>query len=438
MDRYIISGPTRLSGTARAYGAKNSVLKIMAAALMVDGPIKLSNVPFIRDVETMLSVLRTLGLRIEFMPGDAADSRTLLIDPPLSGLSHEAPYELVSKMRASIIVLGPLLARLGRARVAMPGGCNIGHRKIDLHVRGLEQLGAVFEVTMGYLDATTDGLTGSEVFLDIPSVGATENVLMAATLAKGTTIIDNAAREPEIIDLASFLNACGAKISGAGSTRITVEGVSSLSGCDYSVIPDRIEVGTFLMAAAISGGEIFVEDGRPQYLDLVLAKLRDIGCEIEENSSGIGLKAPDRLRAVDLVTLPYPGFPTDLQAPVMALLSLVEGVSIITENVFENRFTVVEELNRMGADIRNEGHHAVVRGVDKIDGVPVKAPDLRGGAALLVAALAAQGTTEIQEIYHIDRGYQGIEHRLNRLGAKIERVSTENTVDMHPLELLSE
>ena len=436
MDRLVVQGPSSIRGRIHAAGAKNAALKLMAASLMVDGTTHLHRVPKIYDVDTMAAVLRTLGMRIDIVDDNDLPGVTMSITA--GEVTHEAPYELVSKMRASIVVLGPLLGKLGKARVAMPGGCNIGNRKIDLHIKGLEALGARFSMVKGYLEAETDGLKGAEVILDIPSVGATENILMAAVMAEGNSVIENAAREPEIVDLAEFLNASGAKITGAGGTRIEVEGVPSLSGCEYEVVADRIEVGTLLIAAAATQGDIFVAGGRADHLEIVLVKLRDMGCEVTETSEGIGLKGPETIKSVDLVTLPYPGFPTDLQAPMMAILSLSDDVSMITENVFENRFSVVDELNRMGASIDNEGHHAVIRGVKALDGVPVCSPDLRGGAALLIAAFMADGATEIQDISHIDRGYESVEERFNSLGARIERIRPANMANMPSYEIVSE
>ncbi|MEW5706985.1 MAG: UDP-N-acetylglucosamine 1-carboxyvinyltransferase [Actinomycetota bacterium] len=418
-SKFVIRGGKKLSGKVRICGAKNSALKLMAAALLADGPTILTNVPLITDVMTMAAVIERLGASVSYETPD-----TIKINPGYS-LYAEAPYELVSQMRASIIVLGPLLARLGRARVAMPGGCNIGSRKIDMHIRGLELLGARFEVGHGFIDATAEKLVGNKITLDFPSVGATENLLMAATCAEGTTIISNAAREPEIADLATFLNQMGAQIEGIGSSTLQVTGVKRLKGVEYKVIPDRIETGTFLVAGAITNGDVLLEDVVPEHLELVISKLIDIGADIKVDGNKIRLKGCRKIKPVDLATLPYPGFPTDLQTLFMALLSMADGTSIITENIFENRFMFVNELNRMGSDIRTEGRHAVIQGVPKLTGAPVKAPDLRGGAALVVAGLAAEGVTEVLDIYHIDRGYQNLEHKLQMLGADIERLGAE-------------
>ncbi|HEX21225.1 MAG TPA: UDP-N-acetylglucosamine 1-carboxyvinyltransferase, partial [Actinobacteria bacterium] len=338
----------------------------------------------------------------------------------------ETPYHLVNKMRASIIVLGPLLSRIGQAKVAMPGGCNIGSRKIDLHIRGLELMGAEIEVGNGFIEAKSAGLQGIVIHLDFPSVGATENLIMAATLAKGTTVIENAAREPEIVDLANFLNTMGANISGAGNYDIVVKGVKRLHGTDYVIMPDRIETGTFLVAGAITGGNLFLEGAKEDYLLMALRKLKDIGLEVDSFSDGIEIKSTGRLAAVKISTLPHPGFPTDLQAPFMALLSLAEGTSVITENVFESRFVCVGELCRFGSAIKTKAHYAIIDGPRRLKGAKVKAPDLRGGAALILAGLAASGVTEITDVYHIDRGYERLEEKLTGVGADIERLEIKS------------
>ncbi|MDI6821899.1 MAG: UDP-N-acetylglucosamine 1-carboxyvinyltransferase [Actinomycetota bacterium] len=417
MESFIIRGSNRLVGNVTISGAKNSALKLMAASLLSEDVSVLRNVPKIKDVYTMAQVLEVLGVGVDLSQGDQVIIR------PGSHLECEAPYELVSQMRASIIVLGPLLARLGRARVAMPGGCNIGSRKIDLHIRGLETLGAQIEMGHGYLEARSSELRGRLIPLDFPSVGATENLLMAATLARGVTIIENAAREPEIVDLANFLNQMGARIRGAGTSTIEVQGVKELHGSDYTVIPDRIEAGTFLVAAAITQGDLLVRNARVEHLNLVISKLKELGVQVEELPQGIRVSSQDRPQPVDIATLPYPGFPTDMQPQMMALLSLAQGTSIITENVFESRFTIVDELNRMGSNIRIRDHHVIIRGVQRLTGAPVKIPDLRGGAALVLAGLAAEGVTEVRDVHHIDRGYENFEHKLRALGADINRVT---------------
>ena len=416
-SRYVVEGGNRLTGRIKVGGAKNSALKLMAAALLTEETTILTNVPIINDVKTMAAVLERLGARVDYSePGVVKIKPTYPLYP-------EAPYELVSQMRASIIVLGPLLARLGKARVAMPGGCNIGLRKIDMHIRGLEAFGARFEVGHGFIEAYSEKLVAAKIALDYPSVGATENLLMAATLAEGETLIDNAAREPEIVDLADFLNIMGARIKGAGSSTIVVEGVNKLHGGEYRVMPDRIEAGTFLVAAAITKGDVVLEDVSPEHLELAINKLRSIGAIVKVGNDEIRVIGRDVIRPADIATLPYPGFPTDLQTQFMTILAIAEGTSIITENIFENRFMFVAELNRMGSDIKTEGRHAIIRGVSGLSGAPVNAPDLRGGAALVVAGLVAEGVTEIADIYHIDRGYHNFEQKLRAVGASIERVS---------------
>ncbi len=415
MDRLLITGGRRLSGAVDIGGAKNSALKLMAAALLTEGRTILRNVPDIADCRTMAEVLERLGAGVE--------RRDHELEIDASGpLGMETPYELVRRMRASILVLGPLLARHGRSRVAMPGGCNIGRRKIDLHVRGLERMGAEFSYDHGYLVANTKGpLRGAVISLDFPSVGATENLLMAAVAARGTTVIENAAREPEIQDLADFLTAMGGRINGIGTPTVEIEGVDAFVPTDHTVIPDRIEAGTFAVAACITGGDVLLRGARADHLDLPFAKLADAGARIAIEEGGIRVTMDGRARAADLVTLPYPGFPTDLQPPIMAMLATAEGTSILTENVFESRFMFVDELNRMGADIRTEGHHAVIRGVPKLFSAPVRALDLRAGAALIVAALGAEGVTEITDVGHVDRGYEDVDGKLASLGAELSR-----------------
>ncbi len=419
MDKYIIRGAGRLEGKVNISGAKNAVLKLMAASIMASGTTVIDNVPNIKDVRTMVEVLRRLGVEVDF------DNPNRLKIKSSSSLECETPYELVCKMRASVIVLGPLIALLGKAKVAMPGGCNIGSRKVDMHIKGLELLGAKIETKHGYIKASTNGLKGTVIPLDFPSVGATENLIMAAVLAKGTTEIENAAREPEIMDLINFLNAMGADIKGGGTSTIKIKGVDSLKGTNYTVIPDRIEAGTYMVAAAITKGDVLIKNAQASHLELVISKLREIGVMVKETKNGIRVKSLKRSIATDIATLPYPGFPTDMQAQMMALLSLSNGISVITENVFENRFIFVGELNRMGSDVVTDGHHAIIRGVDRLSGAPVKAPDLRGGAALILAALVADGITEVSDIYHIDRGYENFEQKLKLLGADINRVSVE-------------
>jgi UDP-N-acetylglucosamine 1-carboxyvinyltransferase len=413
-DRLLVSGGARLDGTVRIAGAKNSALKLMAAVVLADGRSTLRNVPKIQDCMTMVEVLEHLGVAC------AWDDGALGLDT--TGVrSLETPYELVSRMRASILVLGPLLARFGVARVAMPGGCNIGSRKIDLHIRGLEKMGVRFSSEHGFLVGETSGLRGAIVNLDFPSVGATENVLMAAVAARGTTVIENAAREPELADLAELLIEMGANIDGVGTPTIEIEGVDTFRPVDHAVIPDRVEAGTFAIAACATSGHVVLAGARGDHLDLVLSKLTDAGADVLATDEGVAVSMGSRPRCVDLVTLPYPGFATDLQPQMMALLAQAEGTSIVTENVFESRFMFVDELNRMGADIRTEGHHAVIRGVERLSAAPVRALDIRAGAAMIVAGLSADGVTEIEDMYHVDRGYQDLETKLTALGAIVRR-----------------
>ncbi len=414
MDRLLVTGGRPLSGRVRINGAKNSALKLMAASLLARGRSVIANVPRIQDCLTMADVLEHLGASVEW------DGSTVIVDTSDAD-GVETPYELVRRMRASIVVLGPLLARFGQARVAMPGGCNIGSRKIDLHLKGFEKMGAEFAYEHGYLEAKAPQLQGSLVSLDFPSVGATENVLMAAVSAKGTTVIENAAREPEIQDLAAALVEMGARISGAGTTSIEIEGTEGFTPLNHRVIPDRIEAGTFAIAACATAGDVILEDARADHMDLVLDKLSETGASITIEETGIRVGAGGRPSAADFVTLPYPGFPTDLQPQMMALLAIARGTSIATENVFESRFMFVDELNRMGADIRTEGHHAVIRGVEHLSAAPVRALDIRAGAAMVIAALSADGVTEISHLYHVDRGYEDLDGRLASLGAELRR-----------------
>ncbi len=424
MESIIVCGGPRLTGEVAVEGAKNSALKLMAASLMIPGSTRLTNVPQISDVDVMAEVLVRLGARVVRSDHELhIDASTLT--------SHEAPYELVAKMRASTAVLGPLLARLGVARVALPGGCNIGSRKIDMHIHGLETLGVEMELEHGYIAARVpeSGLTGAHVTLDFPSVGATENLLMAAVLARGTTVIENAAREPEIGDLAHFLVAAGARVDGIGTSVVTVEGVERLEPVEHRVIGDRIEAGTFLVAGALTGGPVTVTGFGSSHLDIVLRKLADMGCDLEVGEDRVTVRRDGPLRAVDIQTLPYPGFPTDMQAQFMALLAIADGGAIITENVFENRFMFAGELARMGADIRIEGHHALVKGVKALSGAPVRSTDLRGGAALVLAGLVAQGETVVGDIEHIDRGYERFVEKLSSLGASVSRRANVSDFD---------
>lgn len=414
----VVQGGSPIFGEVTVAGAKNSVLKLMAATLLAPGATTIRNVPLISDVILMGEVLTNLGAQVTF--GD----HEVCIDTSQVN-SVETPYELVAQMRASIAVLGPLIARFGKAHVAMPGGCQIGSRKLDMHISGLEALGVVFKVEHGFIDASIpQGLTGGLAILDFPSVGATENLMMAATRAKGTTTIDNAAREPEIVDLAEFLIKMGAKITGAGTPTIEIEGVDELYPiADYATVGDRIEAGTFLVAGMLGAGPLKVKGVNPQHLEMALSKLRAMGAKlsVEDDSITISHKGP--ISPVDIQTLPHPGFPTDLQAQFMVLDLLAEGRSVISENVFENRFMFADEIARMGAEIRIEGHHAIINGVKRLSGAPVRSPDLRGGAALVLAGLIADGTTEISGVEHIDRGYEDFVDKLTKLGANIKRVS---------------
>ena len=414
MDRLFVDGGARLAGSVRVSGAKNSALKLMAAALLAPGVSRLRNVPRIQDCFTMAEVLEHLGAGVTWEDGGVSVDATSLS-------SVEAPYELVRRMRASITVLGPLLARTGEAKVAMPGGDNIGSRPIDLHLDGLRRMGARIDAEHGFLVARADGLVGTSITLDYPSVGATENLLMAAVTADGITVIDNAAREPEIADLATFLATMGAGIHGAGAATIEIEGVGTLTPAEHKAIPDRIEAGTWAAAAVATRGDVVLEDARPEHLELFLEKLVEGGAEIRMTDAGLRIRQPDRTRAADFVTLPYPGIATDFQPIMLAMLATASGTSIATENVFEGRFMYVDELRRMGADIRTEGHHAVIRGVERLSAAPVRALDIRAGAAMAIAALTADGTSEIADIEHVDRGYEGFEAKLSALGATVRR-----------------
>lgn len=418
MDVIRVEGGLPISGEVTVEGAKNSALKLMAATIMAPGVTTLYNVPNISDVHVMGKVLKRLGATIQ-----VTDEHTLVIDT--SNVDKwETPYELVAKMRASTAVLGPLLARFGKAVVAMPGGCNIGARKIDLHILGLEALGVDFQVTHGNIHASAPhGVIGTSVTLEFASVGATENLMMASVHARGITTIDNAAREPEIVDLANMLNEMGAKIRGAGSPLIEIEGVGELHPVEHRVVGDRIEAGTFLVAGALAGGPVRVRGFNPDHLGLVLKKFEQMGVGIRREEDGCTAWREARTKAVDIQTLPYPGFPTDMQAQAMALLSLSEGQCIVTENVFENRFMFAGEIARMGADIRIEGHHAIVRGVESLSGAQVKSPELRGGASLVLAGLVAEGETTVSNIFHIERGYEGFVKKLRGLGADVSRVT---------------
>ena len=416
MEQFQVTGGARLTGEVSVTGAKNSALKLMAAALLTQGRMTLDGVPNILDVEIMGELLRRLGCDVDNR------ERTLVIDVPAE-LGIEADYDLVRRMRASISVLGPLLARCGEAKVAMPGGDNIGHRGLDMHVAGLERLGAEVSREHGFLHARApQRLSGAMVWLDFPSVGATENLLMASVLADGTTVIDNAAREPEIVDLATMLTAMGAKIGGVGTSTIEVQGVDALTPVEHTVVPDRIVAGTYAIAAAMTRGDVRIRGARPQHLEIVLDKLTSAGAVVEGSDDGFRVVMADRPKSVDVVTLPYPGFPTDLQPHWIALAAISDGAAMVTENVYDSRFTFIHELVRLGAEIRTDGHHAVVRGLDCLSGAPVRAPDIRAGAGLVIAGLVAEGVTTVTDIHHIDRGYERFEGSLQKLGADVARV----------------
>lgn len=421
MERLIVKGGNRLVGTVKTSGAKNAVLPIIAASILGTSPSRLDEIPALEDVRTICAVLECLGIKV-----DASEPHTLKIDSR-EITSCEAPYELVRSMRASFLVMGPLLARKGYARISQPGGCAIGTRPIDLHLKGFEALGVKIEQGHGYIEASApEGMTGANIYLDFPSVGATENIMMAAAMANGTTVLENPAEEPEIVDLANYLNKMGARVRGAGTNVITIEGVSELHGVQHSVIPDRIEAGTYMIAAAMTGGDVIIENVLPEHQKPLIAKLREAGALVEEDIDRIHVVGSGKLKAVDIKTLPYPGFPTDMQAQMMAMLSVAEGRSKITETVFENRFMHVVELNRMGANITTEGRSAVITGPAHLTGCTVRATDLRAGAAMILAGLVAEGATEICDIYHIDRGYEEIAAKLTRLGADIKRVGTKD------------
>ncbi len=426
MEKFIINGGKILSGKVRISGAKNSALKLIAASILSDSKITLRNVPGIEDVNIMIEVLKTLGAGVNVDP----ENKIIEINPGNIN-NYEAPYELVRKMRASILVAGPLLSKFGSVKVAIPGGDNIGSRQIDLHLKGFEDMGAKYSIKHGYINCRINSnktgakLHGTMINLDFPSRGATENIMMAGCLADGQTVINNVAREPEIVELANFLNSMGADIQGAGTDCIVINGVRNLGGTDYEIIPDSIEAGTFITAAALCGSGVEIENARRKNLETFYFKLKEIGVNISiVDENNMKVDSPQKeYKPINASTLPYPGFPTDLQPIITVLLSTVPGVSIVTENVFENRFMYVDELNRMGANIKIDGHHAVIKGVDKLSGAPVRSFDLRAGAAMVLAGLTAEGFTEVSDIYHIQRGYEGFEKKLRNLGADIKKVS---------------
>ena len=420
MEKLVIHGGKPLEGTVRVSGAKNAVLPIIVASMLGTTQSTLTEIPKLADVHTVCDVIASLGVHKEHPERD-----TLVID------AHEltsttAPYDLVRRMRASFLVMGPLLARKGRAQISLPGGCSIGARPIDLHLKAFEAMGAVINLENGDIEATApNGLKGAQIYLDFPSVGATENILMAASMAEGKTVLENAAEEPEIVDLATYLNSMGANIRGAGTNVIRIEGVKELHGANHAVIPDRIEAGTFMVGAAMTQGNVFVENAISEHLKPLISKLKEVGAEVQEEIDGIRVIGHAPLRPADIKTLPYPGFPTDMQAQFMALTTICQGTSVVTETVFENRFMHVDEFKRMGAKIRIEGRSAIVEGVPRLKGASVNATDLRAGAALVLAGLVADGETEVGYLYHIDRGYDNLVLKLQRLGADIVRVNIE-------------
>jgi UDP-N-acetylglucosamine 1-carboxyvinyltransferase len=417
MEKFIVEGEVQLAGCVKVNGAKNATLPLMAATLLCSGISVLHNVPDLRDIAMMQDILKLLGAKIR------REGATLIIDT--TGVSRvEVPEHLMREMRASVFLMGPLLGRFRAVRLSFPGGCAIGPRPINLHLKALEKIGAAINDRGGYIDARASRLTGGEINFDFPSVGATENAMMAAAVADGTTIIRNAAREPEVVDLQNLLVKMGAEITGAGTDTIVIHGVEGLKPAEHNIIPDRIEAGTFLVAGAITRGDVTIENVIPAHLFSIIDKLQEIGARVDASGNSVRIRGGE-LRGVDIKTLPFPGFPTDLQAPILAALTVAKGTSIITETIFENRFKHVDELGRMGAKIKVEGRTAIIRGVPKLSGAIVAAQDLRAGAALVLAALAAEGVSEIEQVYHIDRGYEALEERLRKLGASIRRVTCE-------------
>ena len=426
MEKIVVKGGKVLHGNVKVEGAKNAVLPILAASLLAsEGKNIINNVPNLADVYTIDEVLKSLNVDLSF------SSAENIVEIDASGqISSEAQFEYVRKMRASILVMGPLLARNGYARVAMPGGCAIGSRQIDIHLKGFELMGAKISTGHGYVEASTEGrLKGAKIYLDFPSVGATENILTGAALAEGTTIIENAAKEPEIVDLANFINEMGGKVVGAGTDTIRIEGVEKLHGTTHSIIPDRIEAGTFMIAAAITGGDVLIENAVPEHLTALVSKMREMGVEIEEEAEGLRIRATHPLKAVDIKTMPHPGFPTDMQSQMMALMLVAQGASVITETVFENRFMHVEEFRRMNANAKIDGRSVIIDGPCKLQGAEVAATDLRAAAALILAGLVAEGVTRVSELRHLDRGYVNFHKKLASLGAEIERISSEEVFE---------
>ena len=422
MERLLVEKSPPLSGTVRISGAKNSALPILAACLLGTEDIILEDVPKLKDIEVMCEVLESLGSKVEYLKDGVLKINSANVD------KFETKYELMSKMRASFLVMGPLLTRLGKTKNSLPGGCAIGTRPIDLHLKGFRALGAHIDIDHGNIYAYADKLIGDRIYLDFPSVGATENIIMAAVMAEGETIIDNAAMEPEIVDLSNFLNKLGADVKGAGTSTIKIKGVKTMGGCNHQIIPDRIEAGTFMVAAAISNGDVTIDNIITSHIKPVIAKLKETGCQVIENGDSVRVIGTPNLKPIDIKTMPYPGFPTDMQAQFMALMTLCEGTSVLIETVFENRFMHVDELKRMGADIKIDGRSCIIQGVKGLTGAKVKATDLRAGAALVLAGLLSEGPTEIDHIYHIDRGYDNIEAKFTGLGAKIKRIEVENKI----------
>ncbi len=417
MEKLIVKGGNRLVGTVKTSGAKNAVLPIIAASIMGTTPSHFDEVPMLEDVRTISEVLKCLGIKVESKEKNILDIDSTVIN------SYEPPCELMRNMRASFFIMGPLLARMGKARIYMPGGCAIGARPVDIHLKGFEALGVVLKQEDGFIEATTpNGLKGATIYFDFPSVGATENVMMAAAMAEGVTILENVAEEPEIVALANYLNKMGAKIRGAGTDVIRIEGVKELHGADYTIIPDRIEAGTYMIAAAMTGGDVIIDNVLPEHQKPLIAKLREAGAIVEEDIDKIRVVGTGTLKGVSVKTLPYPGFPTDMQAQIMAMMVISEGNSKVTETVFENRFMHVEELNRMGAKITTADRSANIEGPAKLIGCDVRATDLRAGAAMILAGLVAEGETRIRDLHHIDRGYEDIVEKLRNLGAEIKRV----------------
>ncbi|SFH69572.1 UDP-N-acetylglucosamine 1-carboxyvinyltransferase [Pisciglobus halotolerans] len=431
MEKIIVRGGNRLEGSVRVEGAKNAVLPILAATILAEeGKNKLTNIPVLSDIFTLNEVLKALNVAIEF----DQDKKEIMADA--SGeLNFEAPLEYMNKMRASIVVMGPLLARLGRAKVAMPGGCAIGSRPIDLHLKGFEAMGAKIQMENGYIEATTDGLKGAHIYLDFPSVGATQNIMMAATLAEGTTLIENVAREPEIVDLAIFLNQMGAKVVGAGTESIRIEGVKALKAVEHSIIPDRIEAGTFMVASAITQGDVFIEDAVPDHNKPLISKLKEMGVQFKVKANGMRVIGPKILKATDVKTMPHPGFPTDMQAQMTIAQTQANGTSVMKETVFENRFMHMEELRRMGASFELDGETVVIKNSPHLQGAEVTSSDLRAAAALILAGLVAEGYTRVTNLKHLDRGYYQFHKKLQQIGAAIERVDESAEKEMQEEEL---